>query len=129
MIAPTNQSNPTNRSKVHVFPHFFINRYDNISSSFICLLYNAPVQDSAYSACDSVWFGRRYRKMDWNRSKYDNFTGNLEYCETFLGTIETWNLTVYLSILVIAAIANVLLLLAIYKNPLKCFRRIISSRT
>ncbi len=53
--------------------------------------------------------------MDWNSS-------NVEYCETFLGTIETWNLTVYLSITVIATIANVLLLLAIYKNPLKCFR-------
>ena len=53
--------------------------------------------------------------MDWNSSY-------VEYCGTFLGTIVTWNLTVYLSIIVIAAIANVLLLLAIYKNPLKYFR-------
>ncbi len=53
--------------------------------------------------------------MDWNSSY-------VEYCETFLGTIVTWNLTVYLFMIVIAAIANVLLLLAIYKNPLKCFR-------
>ncbi len=49
MIAPTNQSNPTNRSKVHVFPHFFINRYDNISSSFICLLYTTPQYKTVYA--------------------------------------------------------------------------------
>ena len=61
--------------------------------------------------------------MHWNSSNNSvNFTDHFEYCEPFLGTIVTWNLTVYLSIIVIAAIANVLLLLAIYKNPLKCFR-------
>ncbi len=61
--------------------------------------------------------------MHWNSSNNSvNFTDHFEYCEPFLGTIVTWNLTVYLSIMVIAAIANVLLLLAIYKNPLKCFR-------
>ncbi len=61
--------------------------------------------------------------MDSNCSNDSvNFTDHFEYCETFLGTIVTWNLTVYLSIIVIGAIANVLLLLAIYKNPLKCFR-------
>jgi hypothetical protein len=51
-----------------------------------------------------------------------NFTGDFEYCRSFLGDIVPWSLTVYLSIIVIAKIANVLLLFAIYKDPLKCLR-------
>ncbi len=63
--------------------------------------------------------------MDWNTGDDSlNFTNNSEDCAyvSLLGRIGTWNLTVYLFITIIAAIANVLLLLAIYKNPLKCFR-------
>ena len=41
---------------------------------------------------------------------------------TFSGTVVKWNLSIYLCILVTAVIANVLLLFAIYKNPLNCFR-------
>ena len=41
---------------------------------------------------------------------------------TYSGTVVTWNLSIYLCILVIAVIANILLLFAIYKNPLNCFR-------
>ena len=41
---------------------------------------------------------------------------------SFLGDIVPWSLTVYLSIIVIATIANILLLFAIYKDPLKCLR-------
>jgi hypothetical protein len=51
-----------------------------------------------------------------------NFTGDFEYCEIFVGDIVPWSLTVYLSIIVIATIANVLLLFAIYKDPLNCLR-------
>ena len=51
-----------------------------------------------------------------------NFTSDFEYCEIFLGDIVLWNATVYLSISIIAIIANVLLLFVIYKDPLKCFR-------
>ena len=95
---------------------------------FICFTtpqsqFCASVQDSLHSACASVWFGRRYLKMDWNCNNDSvNFTNHFECCETILGTIVTWNLTIYLSTIVIAATANVLLLFAIYKNPLKCFR-------
>jgi hypothetical protein len=61
----------------------------------------------------------------WNfGNDSDNFTGDfqLQYCEIFLGDIVPWSAAVYLSISVIAIIANVLLLFAIYKNPLKCCR-------
>ena len=51
-----------------------------------------------------------------------NFTGDFEYCEILLGDIVPWSLTVYLSVIVIAKIANILLLFAIYKDPLKCLR-------
>ena len=50
------------------------------------------------------------------------FTGGFEYCEILLADIVPWNLTVYLSIIVIATMANILLLFAIYKDPLKCLR-------
>ena len=58
--------------------------------------------------------------MDSNGSF--NHTDNFENCETFLGTIEPWNFIISVTICLIAAIANVMLLIAIYKNPLKCFR-------
>jgi hypothetical protein len=66
-------------------------------------------------------------KMDggyWNIGNNGsfNFTGDFEYCEILLGDIVPWSLTVYLSVIVIATIANVLLLFAIYKDPLKCLR-------
>lgn len=51
-----------------------------------------------------------------------NYTDNFENCETFLGTIKPWNFIISVCICVIATIANLLLLFAIYKNPLKCFR-------
>jgi hypothetical protein len=51
-----------------------------------------------------------------------NFTGDFEYCGIFVGDIVPWSLTVYLSIIVIATIANILLLFAIYKDPLNCLR-------
>jgi hypothetical protein len=62
--------------------------------------------------------------MDWNSSNDSfNFTDNFEYApQPFLGTIVAWSFAVYLSIIVIAAIANVLLLFVIYRNALKCFR-------
>ena len=57
------------------------------------------------------------RNMDNGSSDIiDNF------CETFFERIVLWNFTIYLLICVIAAISNALLLYAIYKNPLKCFR-------
>ena len=40
----------------------------------------------------------------------------------FLGDIVPWSLTVYLFFIIVAIIANVLLLFAMYKDPLKCFR-------
>ena len=59
----------------------------------------------------------------WNSGNDSfNYTGDFQYCEVFLGDIVAWSLAVYLSIIVIAAIANVLLLFAICKDPLKCFR-------
>jgi hypothetical protein len=59
----------------------------------------------------------------WNSGNDSfNYTGDFQYCEVFLGDIVAWSLTVYLSIIVIATIANVLLLFAIHKDPLKCFR-------
>ena len=62
---------------------------------------------------------------NWNIGNHSlNFTDdNFQYCEIFLGEIVPWSLAVYLSFLVTAAIANILLLLAIYKDPLKCFRK------
>ena len=58
--------------------------------------------------------------MDWNSSN-NTFEFN-DHCEPFLGNVVTWKLIIYLSVLVIAVIANILLLFAIYKDPLKCFR-------
>ena len=52
-----------------------------------------------------------------------NFTGDyFPYSETFLGDIVPWSLGVYLFFTILAVIANVLLLFAMYKDPLKCFR-------
>ena len=60
----------------------------------------------------------------WNSSNYNssNFTINFEFWELFLGKHVPWSQAVYISILLIGATANVLLLLAIRKDPLKCFR-------
>ena len=58
--------------------------------------------------------------MDWNSTN-----NTLEFnddCKPFLGNIVTWQFIIYLSVLVIAVIANILLLFAIHKDPLKCFR-------
>jgi hypothetical protein len=61
--------------------------------------------------------------MNWSSNNDSfNFTDHSKECVTLLGTIVTWNLTVYLFLLVIAATVNVLLLLAIYKDPQKCLR-------
>lgn len=61
--------------------------------------------------------------MDWNADNSSfNQTDNFEDCETFLGKIEPWNFIISVIICATAAIANLLLLFAIYKNPLKCFR-------
>ena len=60
--------------------------------------------------------------MEWHGSDDSfNFSDCGSYL-TFSGTVVTWNLSIYLCIIVIAIIANVLLLFAIYKNPLNCFR-------
>ena len=40
----------------------------------------------------------------------------------FFGQITTWSFVVYLSISITGVFANVLLILAIFKDPLKCFR-------
>ena len=48
--------------------------------------------------------------------------GRYNNCDTLFERIVLWNLTIYLLICVIAAISNALLLYAMYKNPLKCFR-------
>ena len=60
----------------------------------------------------------------WNSSNYNssNFNINFEFCELFLGKYVPWSQAVYISILLIGATANVLLLLAIRKDPVKCFR-------
>ena len=60
--------------------------------------------------------------MNWSCSNDSfNFTGHSQECIPLLGTVVTWNLTIYLILLVTAATVNVLLLLAIFKDPLKCF--------
>ena len=58
--------------------------------------------------------------MDWNST--NNTIEFNDHCKSFFGNIVTWKLIIYLSVLVIAVIANILLLFAIYKDPLKCFR-------
>jgi hypothetical protein len=58
--------------------------------------------------------------MEWNSS--DDSSDECGTHLTFSGTLVAWNLSIYLCIIVIAAISNILLLFAIYKNPLKCFR-------
>ncbi|XP_028405286.1 adrenocorticotropic hormone receptor-like [Dendronephthya gigantea] len=51
-----------------------------------------------------------------------NFTDDFKFCEMmYLGDIVSWSLAVYMLIIVFGAISNILLLFAIYKNPLKCF--------
>ena len=53
-----------------------------------------------------------------------NNTANFKYmnCEIFLGSIVPWSLTVYIFINVIGVTVNALLLLAIYKDPVKRLR-------
>lgn len=59
-----------------------------------------------------------------NNNNMDNGSSDItdNFCDTFFERIVSWNFSIYLLICVIAAISNALLLYAIYKNPLKCFR-------
>ena len=51
-----------------------------------------------------------------------NLTKSYKLCGPYLGNIVVWDLTVYLSLTIIGVAANLLLLFAIHKDPLKCFR-------
>ena len=57
---------------------------------------------------------------------YENISLNVTkpstVCESFLGNITVWSFAVYLFINVIAVTENLLLLCAVYKDPLKCLR-------
>lgn len=50
------------------------------------------------------------------------YNSTSQNCKLVLGEIKTWNFIVYILIALTGAVANVLLLLAIVKDPLKCFR-------
>ncbi|CAB4032872.1 neuromedin-U receptor 2-like, partial [Paramuricea clavata] len=51
-----------------------------------------------------------------------NLTESYKLCGPYVGNIVVWSLTLYLSLTIIGVAANLLLLFAIHKDPLKCFR-------
>ena len=59
--------------------------------------------------------------MCWITGNDSNLGDYYTSCSSILGPILPWKLTVYLFLDIIAGISNVLLLFAIYKDPLKCF--------